>query len=371
MSIHDNTVVKKKKSILLTILKIVIPLVITIGLCYMLFTGIDFKEMIAIIKRDCNFRWILLALAISIFSHVVRAARWKIQLEALGCHVSLWYLTLSVFGTYAVNLVFPRLGEVWRSGYVAHRSDKPFATIFGSMICERMFDTLTVLTMTVVTFFLATPAIMAFLQKYPEVYEGMRSLLTSPWVWCAVFLMLGVVIYLLKSNSQNVIMMKIRTIIHELWQGFAVIVKMPHKAKWLFLTLALWGFYFLQLYVCFYAFPFSRELLVANGPIVALVCFVLSSIAMAIPSNGGIGPWQIAVIFGMTIYMPAGLSQAGAEMFRMNATAFSNLVMGAQTLLLILLGIFTFTMIALGKKYTHLASGREEEEEKESGCCDK
>ena len=92
---------------------------------------------------------------------------------------------------------------------------------------------------------------------------------------------------------------------------------------------------------------------------------------MAIPSKRGIGPWQIAVIFGMTIYLPAGLSQVGAEMFRMNATAFSNLVMGAQTLLLILLCIFTFTMIALGKKHTHLVSGRAEEEEKESGCCDK
>ena len=371
MSSNEKKAGKKKKSILLTGLKILLPLVITVGLCYLLFTGIDFKEMIAIIKRDCNFSWILLAMAISIFSHVIRAARWKIQLDALDCHVSLWYLTLSVFGTYAVNLVFPRLGEVWRSGYVAHRGDKPFATIFGSMICERMFDTLTVLTLTFVTFLLATPAIMAFLQKYPEVYEGLRGLITSPWFWGSVIIILGIFIYLAKSHSRNIVMVKIRAIIHELWQGFAVIVKMHHKAKWLFLTVALWGFYFLQLYVCFYAFPFSRELLATNGPIVALVCFVLSSIAMAIPSNGGIGPWQIAVIFGMTIYLPVGLSQSAAEMFRMNATAFSNLVMGAQTLMLILLGIFTFVMIALGKKRTRLATSGAEEKEEEAGGGDK
>ncbi len=325
-------------------------MVITVGLCYLLFTGIDFNEMIAIIKRDCNFSWIALALIISVFSHVIRAVRWKIQLDALDCRVSLWYLTLSVFGMYAVNLVFPRLGEIWRSGYVAHRSNKPFATIFGSLLCERVADTLTVLTLTFITFLLATPAIMAFLQKYPEVYEGIQRLITSPLVWGAVIILLGIVIYFLKSNSQNAIMVKIRSIIRELWQGFAVIAKMPHKFQWLFLDIALWGCYFLQLYICFYAFPFSRELLADNGIIVALVCFVLSSIAMAIPSNGGIGPWQIAVIFGLTIYMPTGLTQSATEMFRMNATAFSNLVMGAQTLMFILLGIFTFAMIALSKK---------------------
>ena len=58
----------KKNSWLRTLLKYVVPLVITVGLCYLMFTGIDFKEMIAIIRRDCNFSWIALALCISILS---------------------------------------------------------------------------------------------------------------------------------------------------------------------------------------------------------------------------------------------------------------------------------------------------------------
>lgn len=350
MNASSSTHGKKKMSAMATIMKILIPLIITVGLCYLLLTGVDFDEMVAIIKRDCDFRWIGLALGLSIISHVIRAARWQIQLNALDCHAPLWNLTLSVFGTYAINLVFPRLGEVWRSGYVAHRRDKPFATIFGSMVFERMCDTLTVLILTFVTFLLATPAIMAFLQKYPQIYQGIHHLITSPWVWGFIAVVIGVVIYFFKSRSNNVVMVKIKAILAELWQGFAIVVKMKHKLRWLFLSLALWGCYFLQLYVCFYAFPFSRELLAAHGVIVALVCFVLTSIAMGIPSNGGIGPWQIAVIFGMTIYQPAGLTAAGAEAFHVNAAAFSNLVMGAQTVLLILLGIFTFVMIALDKR---------------------
>ena len=61
---------------------------------------------------------------------------------------------------------------------------------------------------------------------------------------------------------------------------------------------------------------------------------------MGVPSNGGIGPWQWAVIFALGIY-GVGATQAGA---------FGNLVLGSQTLLLIALGIFTFIAIALDKK---------------------
>ena len=66
------------------ILQYVIPLVISIGLCYLLFTGIDFNEMITTIRNECNFWWIGLALFVSIFSHVFRALRWRIQLRALN-----------------------------------------------------------------------------------------------------------------------------------------------------------------------------------------------------------------------------------------------------------------------------------------------
>ena len=73
-----------------------------------------------------------------------------------------------------------------------------------------------------------------------------------------------------------------------------------------------------------------------------LVCYVFTSIAMAVPSNGGIGPWQWAVIFALGIY---GLDNV-------HASAFANLVKGCDTLLLIILGIITFIGIALDRKRT-------------------
>ena len=108
-------------------------------------------------------------------------------------------------------------------------------------------------------------------------------------------------------------------------------------------TVAIWGCYFLQLYLAFFAFSFTRDLCVAGnafGLTPCLVAFVLSSIGMAIPSNGGLGPWNIAVMFGLAVY---GISEA-------QGTAFSMLVWSAQTVMLIILGLFTMAYLATEKR---------------------
>lgn len=338
---------KPKNATMRTLLKYIIPLIISVGLCYLLFTGIDFKEMVAIIRDQCDFRWIGLGLVIAVLSHIFRAFRWGIQLSALGVHAPAYVLIYSIFGTYAVNLVFPRLGEVWRTGYIAQRQDAPFATVFGSMVADRLADTVTVLLLTAVTFVLASRELMKFLAENGESYAAIGRILASPWLWLAVVLVIALMWLLMSRKNSGKAVSKLQNAVKELWQGFAVIVRMPGKGRWLLLTLGVWGCYFLQMYVVFYAFPFTAGLLQTHGILVALVTFVLSSIAMGVPSNGGIGPWQWSVIFALGIY-GVGKAEAGA---------FANLVLGCNTLLLIALGIFTFIGIALDKqkhkKLTH------------------
>ena len=73
---------------------------------------------------------------------------------------------LLYFRLLCLDLVFPRLGEVWRcihSGGVK----APFAKVLGSMVADRLSDSICVLLLTILTFIVATPAINAFLTKYP------------------------------------------------------------------------------------------------------------------------------------------------------------------------------------------------------------
>lgn len=318
-----------------------VPLVISIGLCYLLFTGIDFNEMLETIRNECNFWWIGLALFISLFSHLFRAMRWRIQLRALNINAPLVPLVYSIFGTYAVNLVFPRLGEVWRTTYISQRQNASFTAVFGSMVADRMADTVTVLVLTLSTFLLASGAITQYLAQNTALYEKVIALISSPWLWVAFVAFIALTWWILAKKRNNKIVAKIIEFAKGLWVGFAAIAKMKGKGQWLILTFAIWGCYFIQLFVAFFAFKETTAVVENHGIIAVLVCFVFSSIAMGVPSNGGIGPWQWAVIFGLSIY---GLPTNGISL------AFANLVLGSQTILLIILGIITFTAIALEKR---------------------
>ena len=318
-----------------------VPLIISIGLCYLLFTGIDFNEMIETIRNECNFWWIGLALFISLFSHLFRAMRWRIQLRALNINAPLVPLVYSIFGTYAVNLVFPRLGEVWRTTYISQRQNASFTAVFGSMVADRMADTVTVLVLTLSTFLLARGAITQYLAQNTALYEKVIALISSPWLWVAFVAFIALTWWILAKKRDNKIVAKIIEFAKGLWVGFAAIAKMKGKGQWLILTFAIWGCYFIQLFVAFFAFKETSAVVENHGIIAVLVCFVFSSIAMGVPSNGGIGPWQWAVIFGLSIY---GLPTNGISL------AFANLVLGSQTILLIILGIYTFAAIALEKR---------------------
>ncbi len=328
---------KKLSNLLRSLVKYGLPVALSVCLCIYLYSKIDINVIAGEIRR-CNYIWIGIALVVSVFSHIFRAMRWSIQLDALDIRTPLPPLVWSIFGTYAVNLLAPRLGELWRTGYIAKRQDAKFSTVFGSMVCDRLADTATVLLLTLFTFIIARPAFIAFGEKYPETYRGIVNMLHSPWLWCAAVAGVLLAVWLFTTRSRNGIVVKVRRVVKNLWDGFAVVATMPHKGKWLLLTAAVWGCYFFQLYIAFFAFDFTEEL----GILCALVAFVLSSISMGIPSNGGLGPWHIAIIFALGIY--------GVEYNR--AAAFATIVWGSQTCLLVLLGLYAFISIAFDKKHS-------------------
>ena len=321
-----------------------LPLALTVLLVTYMFRKVHFSEMWDLIRHGVVYWWILLAMCISVFSHISRAARWRIQLRALGIRPPFMAICCSIFGTYALNLVFPRLGEVWRCTYIARREHAPFGTVVGSMVADRVADLIIVTLLLILCFIVATPAIESFLAKYP-IGRGMMDAVSNPWLWIALAACAVITWAVFHFGRNYTPVRKTRNMVAQLWQGFAVVGKM--KGKWSFLawSFVLWGCYFVQLYVAFFAFGFTRDLCRADlawGLTPCLLAFVLSSIGMAIPSNGGLGPWNIAVMFGLAVY---GITEA-------QGYAFSMLQWSGQTVMLILLGIFTMGYIAISRKST-------------------
>ncbi len=323
----------------------VIPLVITVGLCWLLFHNIDMMQMWEIIRRECDFFWIGLNLTLAVLAHVWRALRWRIQLRAIGVRPTLWQLVLSIFGTYSVNLVFPRLGEVWRTGYITERCHAPFTEVFGSMVADRLADTVTVALFMLATLIASGSQLKEYLSQDPDKFEFIVSILTSPVFWGVLIAAIAAIWWVFVHFPDNKVIAMVTGIWQGLWKGFSAIWKMPGKGLWLFYTVLLWGSYFMGLYCAFRSFPLTSQVMDVYGLQALLVCFVFTSLAMAVPSNGGIGPWQWAMIFGLSFYA-AGVPGLTTEY----STSFANLVLGMQTLLLIFLGIFTFGWIGIVKR---------------------
>ena len=331
------------KKVISYLVKYGIPLVIGLGLMYFLYKNVDMTSMMDTLKTDVNYWWFAAVAVVSILSHVFRALRWRLQLNAIDVKPSFSAVVNSIFGTYAVNLVFPRLGEVWRCGYIANRQKASVTQVMGSMVADRLTDTVTVLLLTLVTFMLAQDAFGKFFDAYPQTRDSIMGVVSDSRIWIGTIVVLAALGWLLIMKTENKFIKKIQLMARNLWEGFAAITRMDGKWWFLLLTILIWGCYFLQLYLACKAFTFTSSLTV----LAVLVVFVLSSIGMGIPTNGGLGAWHVATIFGLSLY---GIGVFNPGNFDPRATAFAMLVWGFQTLLLIVLGIYAFISMAIDRR---------------------
>ena len=291
-----------------------------------------------------NFFWIVLSMLIGVASHIARALRWQLQLRSLNIKPSFGCICNAIFGTYAFNLVLPRFGELWRCTYVANHEKTSFSRVFGSVIGDRFADTLTVACIFIAVFFSQMNVLRSFLNQNSGSESGIYNLLTSPWLYVAVIAVVLVVIFLYTRNNESRWATRIKDFISKMWEGFRSVTSMK-KGKILFLvyTIIIWTCYLMQMYVCFFAFDWMHHMGMAQ----ALVLFVLGSIGMAVPVQGGIGPWHAAVIFGLMFY-GIGREEAGA---------FALVAHGAQMIVTILLGIYaTIAILAERKRDNHIIS---------------
>lgn len=325
------------------LIKYGIPLVIGVGLMYFLYKNVDLTSMMQTLQTDVDYWWFIPVAVVSILSHVFRAMRWRLQLKAIDVKPSFSAVLNSIFGTYAVNLVFPRLGEVWRCGYIANRQKASVTQVMGSMVADRLTDTLTVLLLTLVAFLLAQGDFAKFFDAYPQMKENFLNVASDGRIWFGTAIAIIAIGWLLVMKTENKFIKKIQLMARNLWEGFAAITRMDGKWWFLLLTILIWGCYFLQLYLACKAFSFTSPLSV----LAVLVMFVLSSIGMGVPTNGGLGSWHLAIIFGLSLY---GVGVFSASNPDPRASAFAMLVWGFQTLLLIVLGIYAFISMAIDRR---------------------
>lgn len=326
------------------ILKIMVPVACSVLLIWWLFRKVDFQEMTQVLKHNTNYWVFLPVMVIVVLSHVIRGIRWGYQLRAAGCgDVPRMTLCCSIFGAYALNLVIPFAGEGWRIVYIARRQNAPVATVLGTDLGDRISDAVVVIVLLLLALVVGEDYIEDFMSHY-AVGNRVLSILEDGDFWMLLVGSLLALVCIGWALRNFAFMRKLRKSASSVWHGFWVLFTMPGRGMYLLLTIGIWLCYYLETYVSFWAFPFTRQLAenpsLAYGLLPGLISFVLSSLSMAIPSNGGLGPWNLAVVFALSMF---GISSG-------EGAAFSIAVWSAVTITLILLGLFTIGYVSRNRR---------------------
>ena len=321
------------------------PLAISIGLILWLFHKVNFHQVLEIAHKGCDYWFIGIMMLTTTLSLMVRGIRWGLQLRAAGVKpmtvVCEW---VTLFGAYALNLVFPQMGEAWRCVFVSKRQDAPLSTVIGTDIGDRFIDWIIIMILFIAALICAHPYIMEFMDHY-QIGREVKKIVDNATLWIALGGCIAFFVAILYFFRTKKWAKSITNTIKRMWQGFSIIFHM--KLWWLYLLLSIltWVLYFIENYICFFAFSYTRDLVtqpgLAFGLLPGLVAFVFGSLSMGIPSNGGLGPWNLAIMFALSLF---GISNT-------EGTAFSMVVWSFQSLTYVGLGIFALIYIMItGKK---------------------
>ena len=314
-----NKIIKKT-------LKIVLPVLLGGFILYWVYRDFDFERAKELLLHGTDWGWMLFSLLFGVMSHVFRGWRWRQTLEPLGAYPKRSDCVDAIFISYATNLILPRVGEVSRCGVLAKYDDVSFSKSLGTVVTERLVDTLCILLITGLTFLAQMPVFLRFFQETGTKIPSLMHLLTSPWFYVSLFCVIGVLVLMYYLMRMLSFFEKVKGVVLNVCEGVMSLRNVKNIPLFILYTLLIWGCYFYHFYLTFYSFSFAEHL----GFQAAMVMFVGGTFAVIVPTPNGAGPWHFAVITMMMLY---GVNAT-------DAGAFALIVHGIQTLLVVLLGIY-------------------------------
>ena len=123
-------------------LQIAFPLFLGAAILIWMYHGFNFSRVWEVLDGGMNYWWMLVSLVFGVFSHIFRGWRWKLTLAPLGEHPKTSDCVYAIFVSYAANLVVPRVGEISRCGVLAKYDGTSFSKSLGTVVTERLIDTL-------------------------------------------------------------------------------------------------------------------------------------------------------------------------------------------------------------------------------------
>lgn len=324
------------KKLLKKTLKLVLPLILGAFVLYWVYRDFDFSRALSVLQHETQWGWMLFSLIFGVSAQLFRGWRWRQTLEPLDAYPPKKDCVNAIFLSYAASLVIPRLGEVSRCGALAKHDGVSFSQSLGTVVTERIIDTLTILLIAGITILLQMPVFLSFINQTGTKIPSFVYLLTSVWFYVILFCLIGVAVLFYFLSKTLSFYERVKGVVLNVWAGVISLKRVRNVPLFIVYTLLIWLSYFLHFYFTFYCFEFTSDL----GLMAALVMFVGGTFAVIVPTPNGAGPWHFAVISMMMLY---GVNATDAGIFAL-------IVHGIQTFLVALLGIYGLISFSLSHK---------------------
>lgn len=281
------------------------------GLLYLALNGVDLQTVWTALKR-ADYRWALPAIAITLGSHLLRAWRWQLLLNALppsgtnqkkSSHVPLKTAFGSLMIGYMVNYAAPRVGEVARSANLARRERLSFSSVLGTVAIERALD--------ILIFFAALLSVSLLLShQWPLVY----SLFFAPVVTYAasfsLYWILGGAVGLLliigagvgywyryhhhRFLSSTLWEEYLMPLVSAFKKGWNTLFHAPQRAGLLLSTVGMWFGYLLMAYLPLLMLDMAGTYNLSLIDTWAIM--ILGALGVLVPVPGGTGSYHYVTI---------------------------------------------------------------------------
>lgn len=336
------------KSGLLNIAKFLLFLFIGIGLLWMALRGLDF-EQIWDEFRSARYFWLVLVLVPGLISHLSRAARWNIMINSLGYKTGLFSTFHAVMMGYFANIAVPRLGEITRCTVLSKRDNIPLNSLLGTVIAERLFDTICLILIAFVVIISQFGFLRNFLEKVfwsPVSAKLPSSIWLISLLGIASLASIALFLILLRFSKPYLrrfsFYSKMKDLVKGFAQGLNTIRKLPHKRAFYLHTVLIWSMYFLMTYLPLRALDATSHLTFIDGT----TLLMMGTFAFVVPVPAGIGAYHWIITKTLT------------DVFLIEAepaATFALMVHASQIFLIVLVGMVSFTIIVTVKNTPHNA----------------
>lgn len=253
--------------------------------------------------KQTNYLWFILAIAISLLSHYVRALRWRLMSETFSCKVSRTNSFLAVMSGYLTNLAVPRLGEVVRCTMLKQSDNIPIEKSLGTIVTERIIDMILFALLLLTTIVIQKDLLFNYIEKNFNL--NIDNLIQLFIIGIVVVVIVVALFFAFKRKIQhNKTYNKTKDLIKGFLEGIKSIFKLKNTWLFIFYSILIWALWIFGTFICFQCLNQTDIL----NPIQALVTTVLGAFGpMITPGGIGLQPAIFAqVLETYTIAKPIG-----------------------------------------------------------------